>query len=144
MAEIEYLKACKFWRQHNEKSSGFQKWLVTTRESQDIYHTQLTQSQGSTCNSNAKNITAVKYFYSQLYMPDQVDEASLETIVAHFSDSLKLDSIQQDLLTLSITINDILQHSRRSPRKSSPDSDGLSYKILHLIMSLSPFEPLIC
>lgn len=144
MAEIEYLKACKFWRQHNEKSPGFQKWLVTTREIQRYIPHSANPVTGSTCNSNAKNITVVKYFYSQLYMPDQVDEAYLETIVAHFSDSLKLDSIQQNLLTLSITINDILQHIRYSPRKSRPDSDGLSYKILHLIMSLSSFEHLIC
>lgn len=43
----------------------------------------------------------------------------------------------------SINIDDILEESKRTPRKSSPGSDGLPYEILFLVMKFPPYQELI-
>jgi hypothetical protein len=47
------------------------------------------------------------------------------------------------MLVCEITMEDILEESKRSPRRSSPGSDGLPYKILNLIYRFPPLQPLI-
>lgn len=115
IAEIECLKAGTFWRDHNENSPGFLKKLITTRESQRYIphlHNPLTEMLST---NTKKQLEVVESFYTRLYTPDPVDEVALDNILGHIPEALKLDAVERSFLTSSITIDEVLQFSTRSP-----------------------------
>lgn len=117
ISEIECLKAGKFWRENNEKSPGFLKRLIKTRESQR-YIPNLTDPVTETmCSSKEEKMNIVEAFYDQLYDPDPVDDSAMTSILTHIPDSCKLTDTQKAILTGPITIEDVLLYSKRSPKK---------------------------
>jgi hypothetical protein len=76
-------------------------------------------------------------FYSDLYSPDPDDDAALNQMLSQVPFDVCPDSDQQESLLLPIQFEGILLESKRSPRQSSPGSDGLPYEILNLLFTIS-------
>jgi hypothetical protein len=76
-------------------------------------------------------------FYKRLYTPDPVNDSAVEQLLTNWN-SLPLNDDQRMQLTRPFTWDEISKASRRSPRKSSPGSDGLPYEVLGILLRL-PF-----
>lgn len=82
-------------------------------------------------------------FYSTLYSPTEPDQDAIDTLLNSIPASLHITDSEASMLQSEITIEDILKESQRSPRKSSPGSDGIPYEILNLIFRSPLVQPLI-
>ncbi|KAI7887774.1 uncharacterized protein EV154DRAFT_567155 [Mucor mucedo] len=115
IAEIEILKAGKFWREHREKSAGFLKRITKTREGQR----EITSLLDPLTNTQSTQLPQIKAIAKELGVE------------------------QQEALMAPILLEEIVFESRRSPKSSNPGSDGLPYEILHFIVTFQPLQSLI-
>lgn len=74
-------------------------------------------------------------FYAALHSPDPVDHDAIESLLSDLPSSLRLSSIGQNPLSSPIDFDDILEGVSRCPSRSSPDTDGLPYELLCLIIT---------
>ena len=143
IAEIEVLKLGKYWRENNEKNAGFLKKLTisrqTKRQLKQLRHpeTQLLCSDQDTMSEITGN------FYTKLYTPDATDDRSTRLLLNQITPDMQLDSEQQTDLEQEIEIDDIIFECKRTPKFSSPGSDGIPYPLLSLILKFPPFKSLL-
>lgn len=144
IAEIEVLKAGKFWRENGERSAGLLKRLTISREHRRQIRELIDPVDDVPTTEQSHIETIVQSFYSNLYSPDSVDDEALNQLLEQIPSDVQLDSDQQELLLDPIQFEEIILESKRSPRQSSPGSDSLPYEILHLVMRFEPYHDLIC
>ncbi|KAK4522013.1 uncharacterized protein ATC70_004552 [Mucor velutinosus] len=121
IAEIEILKAGKFWREHGEKSAGD----PTTDE---------------LCRDQYGIAAIATDFYSTLFTPDPTDSVTVSTLIRSIPGHLRIQGEQQESLILLIDIEDLLEDSKKTRRLSSPGPDGLPYEILERDYHVSPMQ----
>jgi hypothetical protein len=144
IAEIEVLKAGKFWRENGERSAGLLKRITVSRETQRQIK-ELVDPVDEVLSTEQAHIQHIaQSFYSNLYYPDPVDDVALNQMLSQVPSDVCLDSDQQESLLLPIQFEEILLESKRSPRQSSPGADGLPYEILNLLLQFPPYHDLIC
>jgi hypothetical protein len=71
-----------------------------------------------------------------------VNDSAVEQLLTNWN-SLPLNDDQRMQLTRPFTWDEISKASRRSPRKSSPGSDGLPYEVLGILLRLPFLRPLV-
>lgn len=143
IAEIEILKAGKIWRENGERSPGLLKRISTSRESKRQIN-ELMDPLDNCLYSEPSRLQQIAHaFYSNLYTPDNINTESLNCMLEQIPDNIRLTREQQEGLLTDIDFEDILLESKRSPKKSSPGSDGLPYEILRLIVQYPPYRDLI-
>jgi hypothetical protein len=111
IAEIEHLKAGKFWRENGEKSPGFLKRMVATRSNERgipaLFDPDLQQ-----VVSNTEDMQQVMVsFYKRLYTPDPVNDSAVEQLLTNWN-SLPLNDDQRMQLTRPFTWDEISKASR--------------------------------
>ncbi|EIE89191.1 hypothetical protein RO3G_13902 [Rhizopus delemar RA 99-880] len=132
IAEIDILRAGKRWIENNEKSAGY---LKRTAESRNIKRniTKLVHPEtGLECLDIKAKLDAASNFYSTLYSAEPIDHHDLESMLNTIDKQVSPSDAKH--IIRSISFDDILDGSRRTPHKSSPVMDGLPYEILHLII----------
>ncbi|KAI9327534.1 hypothetical protein BD770DRAFT_334399 [Pilaira anomala] len=82
-------------------------------------------------------------FYFTLYSPSPVEAEVVQKLLDNIPAHTRISKEVGDTLLDPIKLTDIILESKRSPKKSSPGSDGLPYEILHLIMLFAPSQPVI-
>ncbi|CAO0789273.1 unnamed protein product [Mucor circinelloides] len=143
IAEIEVLKLGKYWRENGETNAGFLKKLTVSRQNKrqlkQLRHpvTQELHSDQDTMSEIAGS------FYTNLYTPTAPDARSMRLLLTQITPDMQLNNEQQSLLELPIDMDDLLLECKRSPRYSSPGSDGIPYQLLRLILLFTPLQPLI-
>ncbi|CEP17652.1 hypothetical protein [Parasitella parasitica] len=143
IAEIEILKSGKHWRENGEKSAGFLKRTAVARENKRSI-TELRDPITGVLYSDHSNISRIATdYYTILYTPSSPDLTARRQLIRAIPSHLKISTEQQEELLASFTIDEILEESKRTPRKSSPGPDGLPYEILYLIMKFPPYQDLI-
>ncbi|KAK4510370.1 Vacuolar protein sorting-associated protein 70 [Mucor velutinosus] len=143
IAEIEILKAGKFYREHGEKSPGFLKRSAVSRENRRSIVALRDPSTGSMCQAQDGISAIANNFYTALFTPEALDSTALSTMIRSIPQHLKITSEQQEELMLPIDVDKLLADSKHTRRLSSPGPDGLPYEILYLIMKFPPFHSLI-
>ncbi|OAD07855.1 hypothetical protein MUCCIDRAFT_158111 [Mucor lusitanicus CBS 277.49] len=143
LAEIEILKAGKFYREHGEKSPGFLKRSAISRENRRSIVELRDPSTGSMCQEQSGISAIATDFYTALFTPDAMDSTALSTMIRSIPQHLKISSEQQEELMLPIDVEELLVDSKHTRCLSSPGPDGLPYEILYLILKFPPFQSLI-
>ncbi|KAG1451795.1 hypothetical protein G6F46_005552 [Rhizopus delemar] len=117
--EILALRSGIRWHELGELSAGYLKRTIAT----------------ILCSSRADMLDAASTFYAALHSPDPVDHDAIESLLSDLPSSLRLSSIGQNPLSSPIDFDDILEGVSRCPSRSSPDTDGLPYELLCLIIT---------
>ncbi|KAK4519269.1 uncharacterized protein ATC70_009501 [Mucor velutinosus] len=143
IAEIEILKAGKFWRENGEKSAGFLKRRALARENQRSITELRDPTTDELCRDQQGISTIATNFYSTLFTPDPTDSVALSTLIRSIPGHLKISSEQQESLMLSIDMEELLEDSKHTRRLSSPGPDGLPYEILYLVLKYPPLQALV-
>lgn len=143
LAEIDILKAGKHWREHGERSPGFLKSLTRAREGKRQISQLIDPVSSQRFSDNQNKQRIAHQFYSTLYSLTVPDTIAVDSLLRSIPSTNKLTIAQANSLLQAIEFDNILQESRRSPRKSSPGLDGLPYEILRLIFQFPPLQPLI-
>lgn len=134
ISEIEILKAGKFWRENGEKSPGFLKRLATARENKRSITGLRDPLNNEMCYTQGSFQEIATQFYSTLFTPEPINELAARELFRSIPSHLKLTTDQQVELLDPILVVDILEESKRTPRRSSPGTDGLPYEILNLVI----------
>ncbi|KAG1148113.1 hypothetical protein G6F37_011663 [Rhizopus arrhizus] len=108
IAEIERLRAGKFWRENNEKSPGFLKRMIKTRETQRCIPVLQHPITSNICYDQDSKREAVETFCSTLYSPDTIEHSALQRLLSNIPDSIKLSEDQRDNITAPIIVEDII------------------------------------
>ncbi|KAG1136856.1 hypothetical protein G6F38_011741 [Rhizopus arrhizus] len=108
IAEIECLRAGKFWRENNEKSPGFLKRMIKTRETQRCIPVLQHPITSNICYDQDSKREAVETFCSTLYSPDTIEHSALQRLLSNIPDSIKLSEDQRDNITAPIIVEDII------------------------------------
>ncbi|KAG1533278.1 hypothetical protein G6F51_012703 [Rhizopus arrhizus] len=123
------------WRELGELSAGYLKRTVATRSAKQHVPPLIHPETQVICNTKNEMLDAASTFYSSLYSPEPVDQSAIDDLLGALPDSLKLSTTAQSLMEAPLTFDDIVEGVSRSPRRSSPGSDGLPYEILSLIVN---------
>lgn len=126
IAEIEILKAGKFWREHGEKSAGFLKRSVVSRKNRRTIVELRDPITEELCQDHQSISNIATDFYTSLFTPEATDSTSLSIMIRSIPRHLKLSTEQQDSLMLPIEIEDLLADSKHTRRQSSPGPDGVA------------------
>ncbi|KAG1091242.1 hypothetical protein G6F40_012993 [Rhizopus arrhizus] len=144
LVDIAALNAGIRWREHGEKSAGYLKRIHQVRNvEQSINYLQDTTS-GSTVSSRTQLLKVSQAFYQELYSVDPVDKHDIDCYLQDLADLSQLNEADRRYLISPITIEDIIEQSKKViGKQSSPGSDGLGYVFMHLIYQFSPLKDLI-
>ena len=82
-------------------------------------------------------------FYGDLYSADDICPTSLDEMVTNIPPSCRLSEDDADMMTHPFELSEILDQVKRSPKVSSPGTDGLSYGFLNLIFKHPKYTELI-
>jgi hypothetical protein len=137
MAEIDAIKAGKFWRENGEKSPRVFKNMATAKLEKKCIKQLRDPSTGDIVSAHEEKKNVILSFYKKLYTPEDINMDSIDLLLGSTTDrddNRKLTVQQQPFLQQPITLAPIILGSQRSPRKSSPGSDGLPYEILSILM----------
>lgn len=132
-AETSRLRAGKKWLEFNEKSAGYLARTIAGRNSSRNFKKIIHPVTGVNCEDTESKLAAIHTFYSDLYTAKRIDVNCLDEMLGHIHKQLSISEAQSILH--EITYDDILEGSKRCPRKSSPGLDGLPYEILHLVIA---------
>lgn len=133
IAETMRLRAGKKWLEHNEKSADYLARTVSNRNSARNFQKIVHPVSGVHCEDTAFKLNATHTFYTDLYTAKPIDVNCLDTMLSHVHKKLAPSDAQSILSEISY--DDVLEGSKRCPRKSSPGLDGLPYEILHLVIA---------
>ncbi|KAG1040676.1 hypothetical protein G6F43_012242 [Rhizopus delemar] len=133
IAEIDILRAGKRWIENNEKSAGYLKRTAESRNIKRNINKIIHPDTGLECLDIKSKLEAASKFYSTLYSAEPINHHDLESMLNMIDKCVSATDAQH--IVSNISFDDILDGSRRTPRKSSPGKDGLPYEILNLIIS---------
>ncbi|KAI8368560.1 hypothetical protein BD560DRAFT_301738, partial [Blakeslea trispora] len=82
-------------------------------------------------------------FYQNLYAADTVPHGDIDSYLQGIQFDRRLTEDDKEVLEECITVENLQSLSKRSPKQSSPGSDGLGYAYMQLLFSIPELEPLI-
>jgi hypothetical protein len=155
LTDIAALKAGIRWREQGEKSAGFFKRMHHNREVQQ----HMMAFKKFTIGNNTVNIEAISSddrtadpttmreivhdYYQQLYTTDKVEPDSIQSYLKTINTENKVDENDNKRLLAKITLYDILEQVKRSPKQSSPGEDGLGYQYLQVLFNIPDLKELL-
>ncbi|KAI8369935.1 hypothetical protein BD560DRAFT_447020 [Blakeslea trispora] len=142
IAHVNALKAGKFWREKGERSAGLLKNLASSRTMQRTISSLFDTSKEQLVTITEDKTSAMADFYDQLYCPEPIDQASLDRLLQPLQ-RYQLTTAQSTKMLLPITWDDISYAGCRSPRRSSPGADGLSYEVLGILLRIPALRSLV-
>ncbi|KAG2192648.1 hypothetical protein INT47_006906 [Mucor saturninus] len=122
------------WREMGELSAGYLKRTISARQSRQTIPPFLHPNSLSLCSSKDEMLDAAATFYSDLYSPDPIDPAAIDSLLADLPDSLHLSPSASSFMISPLTLDTLLDAFSRILKKSSPGIDGLPYAIVRLIV----------
>ncbi|KAG1136660.1 hypothetical protein G6F37_012244 [Rhizopus arrhizus] len=132
------------WREHGEKSAGYLKRIYQVRTVEQSINCLQDTTSGSTVSACTQLMKVNQAFYQEPYSVDPVDEHDIDCYLQDIADLPQLNEDDHRYLTSPITIEDIIEQSKKViGKQSSPGSDGLGYVFMHLIYQFSPLKDLI-
>ncbi|KAG1058734.1 hypothetical protein G6F41_013809 [Rhizopus arrhizus] len=126
LVDIAALKAGIRWREHGEKSAGYLKRIHQVRTVEQSINCLQDTTSGSTVSSRTQLLKVSQAFYQELYSVDPVDKHDIDCYLQDLADLSQLNEADRRYLISPITIEDIIEQSKKViGKQSSPGSDGL-------------------
>lgn len=82
-------------------------------------------------------------FYMDLYSVDPICPSAFDDMASHIPRPCCLSTEDSKLISSPFVKNDILEQVKRTPKVSSPGTDGLSYVFLNLIFKHPKYSDLV-
>ncbi|OAD76888.1 hypothetical protein PHYBLDRAFT_165386 [Phycomyces blakesleeanus NRRL 1555(-)] len=130
------LRSGLWWRELRESSPGYLKQSIASRASRKLIPPLWNPATSSICTSQEEMLETTTQFYSDLYSPDDVDQAAIDNLLNVLPTHLHIFSSTAESLVAPIMYNDLLDAFSRSPQKSSPGMDSLPYELIWLVVIL--------
>ncbi|KAG1229190.1 hypothetical protein G6F35_002156 [Rhizopus arrhizus] len=143
ITSIAILKAERSWRERGETDAGYLKKSATSRLVQRSIPRLMNPDTQIICSSQDQMLEVTERFYTELYSADPICSASLDNMVSHIPASCRLSNDDSDLMTSPFLLDEVLAQVKRTPKISSPGTDGLSYVFLNLIFQHPKYSELI-
>ncbi|KAG1142122.1 hypothetical protein G6F38_007956 [Rhizopus arrhizus] len=144
IADSKALKARKHWQEHGELSAGYLKRIIDRQfSSRYIEQLQHPDDPSRICKTPAELQDATVEFYRSLFTPSPIDQDSVDSLLETIPISDSITTNDADLLLEPFTLDDLLNATNRTPRRSSPGMDGLPYEILKLLFSHNGISRLV-
>ncbi|KAG2213760.1 hypothetical protein INT45_001415 [Circinella minor] len=133
MVHIDALRAGLRWCENGERSAGYIKRSIETRQTKRNI-TQLRHPiTDRLCNTSDTMTDAAQQFYQQLYTPEPIDFTAIDHLLQSVLNGLLSSSTTQSFLLSAFTLEQLIDGAKRAPRASSPGSNRLLYPILRLL-----------
>ncbi|KAG1340279.1 hypothetical protein G6F62_005474 [Rhizopus arrhizus] len=129
ITSIAILKAERTWRERGETDAGYLKKSATSRLVQRSIPPLMNPANQTICSSQDQMLAVTEQFYTELYSADPICSASMENMVSHIPDSCRISNDDSDLMTSPFLMDEIIAQVKRTPKISSPGTDGLSYSL---------------
>jgi hypothetical protein len=136
ITSIAILKAERTWRERGETDAGYLKKSSISRLVQRSIPPLMNTANQTICSSQDQMLAVTEQFYTELYSADPICSASMENMVSRIPDSCQISNDDSDLMTSPFLMDEIIAQVKRTPKISSPGTDGLSYVFLNLISNI--------
>ncbi|KAG1047406.1 hypothetical protein G6F43_010143 [Rhizopus delemar] len=127
VSSIAILKAERHWRERGETDAGYLKKSAAQRTVQRSIPPLRDPETQNICSTQDQMLEITEKFYMNLYTADPICPSALDSMVSHIPRSCCLSTEDSKLISSPFVKNDILEQVKRTPKVSSPGTDGLSY-----------------
>ncbi|KAG1643158.1 hypothetical protein G6F44_004119 [Rhizopus delemar] len=124
------------WREKRELSPGYLARVVASRATRQLALPLKHPTSSSICYTKDNMIDTTSTFYSALYTPHPVDQVAIDDLLRSLPEDLHITETEQNHLTRPIKYDKLLEGVLRCPSRSSPGTDGFTYKLLSVIFQL--------
>lgn len=131
------IRAGKHWREKGEVSAGYLKRTIATRAIKRNMLQLKHPITNTLCNRPDDMQDAASSFYQFFYSTEPTDQASIDSLLNTISTADQILPAHHPTLQQAFSIDDICNGAKRSPRHSSPGTDGLPYEILSVMLNHS-------
>jgi hypothetical protein len=85
----------------------------------------------------------IRQFYQHLYTTSPVQGSDINNYINSINFNRMVNQNDNDILMLPITIDELVERVKRSPKQSSPGNDGLGYQYLNILFNIPLIKALI-
>ena len=143
IADVAALRAGRHWRENGETSAGYLKRTITARAIKKLIPSLQHPTSYNTCSEPKAMQDAARCYYQNLYSPDPIDQPSVDRLLDSVLPEERVSSSEAEAMTRLLTLQEIQEGSKRSPRRSSPGCDGIPYEILSLVFQHPLYATLV-
>jgi exonuclease III len=156
LSTIAGLKAGARWREKGERDAGFLKRMYHQRTTQQFMTAIKRPNNEGTIHISVESPISTentsdpiemrelaRQYYQKLYTLDHVEENDIDRYLNTIQFNKKVDQRDNGRLLARITISDLIEQVKRSPKQSSPGDDGLGYQYLQILFSNTMLQPLL-
>jgi hypothetical protein len=123
------------WKELGELSPGYLKRTVASRSAKQLIPPLLHPVHRTLSSTKDDMLNAACTYYSELYSPAPIHQPAVDELLSAIPSESHLSAVAQACLIAPITFDDLLYGFSRSPKHSSPGTDGLPYEVLCLMIS---------
>lgn len=143
LLQFQSLKAGVRWREQGETSAGYLKNASRQRLAQRQIP-ELQDPDSGVVGSTLEHMhMGACNFYQYMYPTEDIDDQAIEEIFSHIPSSCSLDSSDCALLESLLTLHDLADAVKRSPKSSSSGLDVFPYSILSLLFNHELYTDLL-
>ncbi|KAG2193121.1 hypothetical protein INT47_003112 [Mucor saturninus] len=131
------LRSATRWQELGERNSKYFYRVIKERQSKQTIQSLKCSATGSVLVNSDYIIREARGFYQELYTPDLIDDAAVDSLLASIPVDVVLSPEDSDSLTDSIrmdTLQDLVGHT---PLGKSPGLDGLPFKVYKYLFKSS-------
>ena len=85
----------------------------------------------------------IRQFYQHLYTTSPVQVSDIDNYINSINFNRMANQNDNDIWMLPITIDELVERVKRSPKQSSPGNDGLGYQYLNILFNIPLIRVLI-
>ncbi|KAG2191895.1 hypothetical protein INT47_005342, partial [Mucor saturninus] len=138
------LRSATRWHELGEHNNKYFYRVIKERQSKQTIQSLKCSATGSVLVNSDDIIREARGFYQELYTPDLIDDAAVDSLLASIPDDVVLSPEDSDSLTdpiLMDTLQDLVGHT---PLGKSPGLDGLPFEVYkYLFKSSADFRTML-
>ena len=138
------LRSATRWHELGERNNKYFYRVIKERQSKQTIQSLKCSATGSVLVNSDDIIREARGFYQELYTPDLIDDAAVDSLLASIPDDVVLSLEDSDSLTdpiLMDTLQDLVGHT---PLGKSPGLDGLPFEVYkYLFKSSADFRTML-
>ncbi|KAG2193800.1 hypothetical protein INT47_009942 [Mucor saturninus] len=138
------LRSATRWHELGERNNKYFYRVIKERQSKQTIQSLKCSATGSVLVNSDDIIREARGFYQELYTPDLIDDAAVDSLLASIPDDVVLSPEDSDSLTdpiLMDTLQDMVGHT---PFGKSPGLDGLPFEVYkYLFKSSADFRTML-
>ncbi|KAG2191396.1 hypothetical protein INT47_004330, partial [Mucor saturninus] len=138
------LRSATRWHELGERNNKYCYRVIKERQSEQTIQSLKCYATGSVLVNSDDIIREERGFCQELYTPDLIDDAAVDSLLASIPDDVELSPEDSDSLTDSILIDTLQNLVGHTPVGNSPGLDGLPFEAYkYLFKSLADFRTML-